>query len=110
MAKTATSTLAVSVQGDGLTLTESIVLTNATGSPPSIYNLAATNNTISFPPGSTRALIVPPAGNTVQLTLKGAPADTGVPLGLTDPTYLPVNFTSFILAPPSPVTITIYWG
>lgn len=62
-----------------------------------ILTLASGNNTITFPTGGTvvsGATIIPPAGNTNSLTLKGTTGDTGVVLHKTDPTSLAFDTTS----------------
>lgn len=56
-----------------------------------LVNLASGPNTITIPTGGatvTGVTIIPPAGNTTLITLKGVTGDTGVPLHLTDPTSL----------------------
>jgi hypothetical protein len=109
VAKTATVTLAVSVQGDGLTLSESVVLTNTTGSAPTTTTLQTGNNTVTFPVGVFRVLIVPPANNAVQWAIKGLAGDTGVPLTAGEPLFLSENFTSFVINTNAPITFTFYW-
>ena len=64
--------------------------------------LAAGANTISAPTGGTvpvAVTIIPPAGNTNLITLKGIAGDTGVPLHKTDPTTIALDttFASFVL-------------
>jgi len=56
--------------------------------------LAMGANTITPPGGGsvlTGVTIVPPAGNTDTITLKGITGDTGVVLHLTDPTSIGLN-------------------
>ena len=62
---------------------------NATPNPTSpgstqLTNMSTGFNIIAVPPGSTRVSIFKPAGNTVQMTLKGITGDTGLLLGLAD--------------------------
>jgi hypothetical protein len=61
-----------------------------------VVTLASGPNTITPPSSGTtpKALtILPPAGNTVLITLKGVTGDTGVPLHKTDPTSIGVDST-----------------
>jgi hypothetical protein len=56
-----------------------------------VKTLGSGANTITVPTGGTipsAVTIIPPAGNTVTLTLKGVTGDTGVALHLTDPTIV----------------------
>lgn len=65
----------------------------------SILTLASGNNIITLPTGGSSvrgATIVPPAGNTVALTLKGVAGDTGIVLSKVDPTSI-----AFDTAPPA---------
>lgn len=41
------------------------------------------------PAGAYGVLIEPPAGNSVQLTLKGVTGDTGIPISASNPTLIP---------------------
>ncbi len=64
--------------------------------------LAMGNNTITPPGGGSTPVactIVPPAGNTETITLKGVNGDTGVVLHLTDPTSIGLDSptTTFVL-------------
>lgn len=55
------------------------------------YNLVAGNNTINLPTGAGvifGATIIPPSGNVQTITLKGVNGDTGISIGLIDPTSL----------------------
>lgn len=53
-----------------------------------VITLASGANTITPPTGATVACIIPPAANAQTITLKGVTGDTGVPLSLTQPTWL----------------------
>lgn len=63
-----------------------------TGAVAEILDVALVTgaNTVVVPTGATWMLIEPPAGNTVQLTLKGLSGDTGFALDLTRATLLPL--------------------
>jgi len=79
-------------------------------------NLASGANTITLPPTTVTTVavtIVPPAGNTVALTLKGVAGDSGVGLHLTDPSTvaLAASVTSFVLNAASAVTgVRLIWS
>ena len=68
-----------------------------------IQTLTIGANTIIAPVVSgvvvTGLTIVPPAGNTSLMTLKGVTGDTGVPLHLTDPSSISLDttFTSLVI-------------
>lgn len=74
--------------------------------------LASGNNTITVPTSAIAATIVPPAGNTVALTLKGVNGDTGIALNVTDPTSIGLNgsVTTFVINAGSTVTIRIIYN
>ncbi len=65
--------------------------------------LAVGNNLIMIPPGVSMVLIEPPPGNTVVITMKGAPTDAGVPLHRTLAHWqsLDSSAVSFYLSVPS---------
>jgi hypothetical protein len=60
--------------------------------PPVIAGLVVTGLTI-----------FPPSGNTIVITLKGDPADVGIPLHLTDPFSIGLDpsFTGLVLSTPA---------
>jgi hypothetical protein len=96
--------------------------TNAAASNPNspgvneLKSLAAGANTITVPTGGATPVavtIVPPAGNTVVLTLKGIAGDTGIPLHLTDPSTvaLGAGVVNFVLNAAAIVTgIRFIWS
>ena len=62
-----------------------------------IVTLASGANTITPPTGgsSPKGLtIIPPASNTIGITLKGVTGDTGISLHLTDPTSIGLGSTT----------------
>lgn len=68
-----------------------------------VTDLAAGSNTITPPTGGgstpVAVTIIPPAGNTQTITLKGIAGDTGVPLHKTDPSSIGLGGTgTFVLA------------
>lgn len=103
MAVTATRSITVVYSGDTVGTQTHDAASNAV-SPGAVElkTLASGANTITVPTGGstpTGVTIIPPAGNTVVLTLKGVSGDTGIALHLTDPTSLalPTSVTSFVL-------------
>ena len=82
---------------------QTFVSANNTTSPAviTVVNLTTGNNTITVPTAggtATAVLIIPPAGNTNTLTIKGDAGDTGVSLHRTNPSLIGLNsVSSFIL-------------
>jgi hypothetical protein len=74
------------------------------GEPSELKTLAIGNNAIPVPVGVglviTGLTIIPPAGNTNVITLKGVNGDTGFPLHVTDPTSIGLDqtFTGLVLS------------
>lgn len=66
-----------------------------------VVSLASGNNTIAVPSGFTitAVTIIPPAGNTEFITLKGVNGDTGIQISPTEPTSVALDpiTTSFVL-------------
>lgn len=56
--------------------------------------------------------IIPPSGNTVQLTLKGVSGDTGIALHDTQPSTIAIetSVASFVINAASGVTIRLVWA
>ncbi len=104
MAVTSSRTVQIQFSGN---ITESIIQSanDNTVSPAKsdIVSLTTGANTITAPVISglvvTGLLIIPPAGNTNLITLKGASGDAGIPIHLTDPTSLALDttFVSLVL-------------
>jgi hypothetical protein len=96
--------------------------TNAAGENPNspgqneVRSLATGANTIAVPGGGATTVavtIVPPAGNTVAITLKGVAGDAGILLHPTDPSTIALgpSVVSFALNAASPVTgIRFMWS
>jgi len=58
-------------------------------------------------------MIIPPAGNINLMTLKGVAGDTGIPLHLTNPTFIPLNttFVSLVInAAAAIVGVRLVWS
>ena len=78
--------------------------------------LASGNNTITPPAGGTtpvQVLIIPPAGNTATLTLKGVNGDTGVVLHKTNPSLISLNSptATFVITTSAIITgVKFIWG
>lgn len=92
MAKESTRTINLVFTGE-IVANNSYAAASNLSSPSQIETrtLAAGNITITPPTGGstpTAVTIVPPAGNTQTLVLKGVAGDTGISLHKTDPTTL----------------------
>lgn len=83
-----------------VTITVPQIVNSASTGQISDVALSAGANTITVPSSTAiGVIIVPVAGNTVSLTLKGVTGDTGVPLHLTNPTVysFPAGTTNFVI-------------
>lgn len=74
-------------------------------------------NTITAPVVSgvvvTGLTIIPPAGNTTAMTMKGVSGDSGFPIHKTDPTSIGIDtgFTSLIISAASTITgVRVIWS
>ena len=90
-----TSTRQITLTQIGDNLNNSISVSAASnGSAPGdidVFGLSAGDNTLTLPTGGTTpsgATLIPPAGNTQTLTLKGVGGDTGIRLSKVDPTSI----------------------
>ncbi len=110
--RTTTITYAGNVQG-----TQTLAAASNAASPGKVdlVSLASGANTISAPTGGSTPVsvtIVPPAGNTVLMTVKGVTGDIGVPIHKTDPTTLALDstFSSFCLTAAGIITgVRFFW-
>ncbi len=117
MAVSAARSSTITFTGD-VTGTETSTAATNTASPGTIEikTLSSGANTITVPTGGTTptaVTIVPPAGNTVTLTIKGVTGDTGVALHLTDPTTIALasSVTTFCLTTSNTLTgIRFIWS
>ena len=117
MSKSASTTIAVQVQGDGANIQSSDTLQNANAFAPTSVACVSGNNTIPVPAfvqiGSfVRVKIVPTAGSSVPLVLKGVAGDTGIGLNATEPQFLSMvaGTSQFVLNAGGSVTVELYWG
>lgn len=67
-----------------------------------VQDLISGDNVITVPTGGNSiaqvVIIIPPAANSIAMTLKGDAADVGIPLNLVNPTALAINaLSSFII-------------
>lgn len=116
MAASSTRTITV-VYAGAVVGTQPIAAASNAASPAQVdlVNLSAGANTITVPTGGATAVgvtIVPPAGNTSLITLKGIAGDTGVPLHKTDPTSIALDATcaTFVLNAAAPITgVRFFW-
>ena len=94
MAVTANRQIITTYSGDVVGTETASAATNAASvGSVLLVNLASGFNSVAVPTGSgaVGVTIVPPAGNTQTLTLKGVTGDTGVLLHKTDPTSLAID-------------------
>lgn len=115
MAISSTRQVAIRFTGDFDGNETYAAVTNTT-SPGEIAPVALTNGptTITVPTAGTTTsglTIMPPAANTVPITLKGASGDTGIVLHLTDPTSvgLGTTQTTLVLAATGNVNVRLLW-
>ena len=117
MAVTATRSQIITYTVD-VTGTETISAASNAASPGSVTLHTFTGagfNTVTLPTGGSTVVsgtIVPPAGNTQTITLKGVTGDTGVALHLTDPTTIAFasTVTTFGLTVGGTITgLRIFW-
>jgi hypothetical protein len=114
MAVTATRSVSIGISGDGLNESNVFPAASNVASPGNItyVSLASGSNTITTTTGVVAATIIPPAGNTQSITLKGVTGDTGVRLHNTDPSSIGLDssVSSFILTAGGTVTgVRIIW-
>lgn len=118
MAVQSTRSTVITYTGD-VTGTEEIDAAANTASPGaiSIQSLSSGANTITVPSSTgitvTAVTIVPPAGNTTSITLKGVTGDTGVRVHDTDPTTISLYSTtsSFCLTAGAAIQgVRFYWS
>lgn len=99
MSVTSSRNIQVSFSGDvtGNVIQSALDNTVSAGGEAPPVSLAMGANTVTAPVVVglviTGLTIIPPAGNTHLMTLKGVTGDTGVPLHLTDPTSLSLDTT-----------------
>lgn len=80
-----------------------------------LVTLASGANTITVPTGGatvTGCTIIPPTGNTTNITLKGVTGDTGVQLHDSDPTSLAIDpgVVNFVLTAAAQITgVRLIW-
>lgn len=86
MSKSASATIAVTVTGDGMNLSDSDTILNPTGVAPTSFAMVAGLNTILVPAGVMGVKICPPPGNTIGLLL--GVSGSGVPISASSPSYL----------------------
>ena len=116
MATTSLQTITAAFTGDLENTYQ--VQSSANGASPAstdLVTLASGANTITKPAGGSTVvgcIIVPPTGNTAQITLKGVSGDTGILLHLTNPSLvsLAAGVSTFVLnAASSIVGVRLTW-
>lgn len=117
MSVTSSRTIQVQFSGDVTTeIIQSALDNEFSPAKIDIVSLILGANTIAAPVVSgiviTGLMIIPPAGNTSLITLKGVTGDTGVPIHLTDPTSIALDttFVSLVLnAAAAIVGVRLIW-
>ncbi len=117
MAVSASRTTTITFTGD-VTGVQTVAAAVNAASPGQMDILSLTTgaNTITAPTGGATPkclTVIPPAGNTQALTLKGITGDTGVPLHLTDPSSISLAgaFVSLVINAAGPVTgVRLIWS
>jgi len=80
-----------------------------------LFALSTGANTMTLPTGGstpTGAIIIPPPGNTVALTLKGVGGDTGIALSKVDPAIITFDNpppVSFVINAANVVNLRVIW-
>src|SRR5271166_460386 len=118
MSKTVTTTVSVTLAGDGFGGSPLLNLSsqNPFGVAPQRISLAAGNNPVAVPAGAAGVVLVPSPGltapNTVAWTVKGVNGDTGIapaPAGWVAFSLTPGALASFVVNAASPMELTAVW-
>jgi hypothetical protein len=110
MAVTAIRHTTITLQGDvAATINANAANNAASPGKVDLVTLALGDTTITPPTGGSTPIactILPPAGNTATITLKGVAGDTGVVLHKTDPSTIGLNSptATFVLTSSAAVT------
>lgn len=111
MAITATTTITVNVSGDivGTFTVPSDSNVTSPGRRDTIA-LAAGNNAIVGPAGTTKAIIIPPTGSAITKVLKGVAGDTGISIANVAPTLISLSGAAvFVINASNIETIQVLW-
>lgn len=114
MAATASVTITGSVAGgpSGSKTMSIPVISSATSTDAlGVVALSSGFNSVTVPSNTTGVVIVPPAGNTQTITLKGVTGDTGIPLHVTNATLLtlPSSSTTLGVTVGGAITCELFW-
>ena len=117
MSITSSRTVQIQYSGDVFQQVIQSALDNLTAmGVDNLVTLSSGANTITPPSVSGLTIIgvtiIPPAGNTTLITLKGVTGDTGIPIHKTDPTSLGLNttLTTFVLTAAAQVNgVRLVW-
>lgn len=117
MATTSTQVITLGFTGDvEATLQYSAAANGASPGQSELVTLASGANTITKPAGGSTPVsltVIPPTGNTTQITLKGVTGDTGVALHLTNPGVIPVaaGLSSLVLTAAAQIVgVRLIWA
>jgi hypothetical protein len=102
------------ILGEGLNSNNSFAAASNTTSPAQeqLVTLTTGTTTVTVPSNAVACTIVPPAGNTNSITLKGVTGDTGIRIHNTDPTSLAFHSTvsAFALTVATTTTgVRLHW-
>ena len=114
MAVAANRQINIQFVGDGFEASNTFPAAENASSPAKAdyATLASGANTITAPTGATACTIIPPAGNTTSITLKGVTGDTGIRIHDTDPTCVAIDdsVTTFCLTAAAQITgVRLIW-
>lgn len=117
MATTSTQVFTLGFTGDvEATLQYEAAANGASPAQIDLVTLSSGANTITKPAGGSTVVactIIPPTGNTNQITLKGIAGDTGIPLHLTNPSTvsLAAGASTFVLNAAATITgVRLIWS
>lgn len=109
MAIAAARSVIYSFSGDITVPANTVAAASNASSPGEIEPraLASGFNSITVPTGAKAVTIIPPAANTVTLTLKGITGDTGIGIHLTDPTSIGLAAATSAIGITTSGTVTV---
>lgn len=117
MATTSTQVVTLGFTGDiEATLQFEAAANGASPGQTDLVTLSSGANTITKPAGGSTVVsctIIPPTGNTNQITLKGISGDTGILLHLTNPSVisLAAGVSTFVLNAAASITgVRLVWS
>lgn len=115
MSKTSGRQVNIQVSGDGINRNDTFPAASNTSANAvsQSLSLASGSNTITTTTGFVAVTIIPPAGNTNSITLKGVTGDTGIRLHNTDPSSIGLDssVSSFVLTATTTINgVLLVWS